>query len=567
MIASISFTKNIEQNLIKINPKMMYNLRLKLILLIFILAYPLLYAQNENPPKLVVGIVVDQMRYDYLTRFADKYSENGFKRMINEGFNFKNNHFSYVPTFTAPGHASVYTGTSPEGHGIIANDWYDKELAQEIYCVQDDEISPIGTQSNAGKKSPHRMKSTSVADMNRLHTQMRGKTIGVAIKDRAAILPAGHTANAAYWFQGKEEGKFISSSFYMDKLPKWVKKFNKSNSAKSYLKEWNTLYDIKDYKESGKDENEFEGTYKGKESATLPYDLKKLRKQNNGFDILMWSPYGNDLTTDFAIAAIEGENLGKDNKTDFLTLSFSSTDLVGHKFGVNSKEIQDTYLRLDKSIEKILSYLDDKVGKGEYTVFLTADHGGGNVPSYLNSLNIPAGYFNTPELEKKLEDFVKNEYDIDGLVQNVSNNQVFLNYKVLQDEKLDNEEVEKKIAKFILNQNKINQVFTRTQLESTSYQDHIGAAVQAGFNQKRSGDIIYVLDPATVSYDKTGSTHGSPNTYDTHVPLLFFGKGIKHGSTSRKSNIKDIAPTISSLLGIAFPNAATGKPLYIMLDK
>ena len=296
---------------------------------------------NQTPkiyvkPKLVVGIVVDQMRYDYLTRFYDKYSDGGFKRMMNEGFNCKNNHFNYIPTKTAPGHASVYTGTSPMNHGIIGNDWYDKETKTSVYCAGDSKVSPVGTEDDAGKMSPHRMLTTTFADENRFFTQMAGKTIGISIKDRGAILPAGHTANAAYWFHGKNEGVFISSTYYQEELPKWVKSFNSSKTAKSYLKDWNTLYNIKKYTESGDDLNDYEMGFKGKATATFPYDLKDLSKENGGFDIIKATPYGNSIVADFAIAAINGEDLGEDAITDALTVSFSSTAYVGYNFGVNS---------------------------------------------------------------------------------------------------------------------------------------------------------------------------------------------------------------------------------------
>lgn len=522
---------------------------------------------NEEKPKLVVGIVVDQMRYDYLTRFWDKYGDDGFKRMINEGYNFKNNHFNYVPTFTGPGHTSVWTGTSPKNHGIIGNNWYDKFSGETVYCAGDGSVNPVGTESNAGKMSPHRMKSTSVADQNRLHTQMRGKTIGVALKDRGSILPAGHSANAAYWFHGQEEGKWITSSFYMEKLPKWVNDFNDSNVAESYLKTWNTLYDIKTYTESGEDINDFEAGFKGKQNPSFPYDLAELRKENNGFEILKTVAYGNDLTTDFALKAIEAEELGLDNHTDFLTLSFSSTDYVGHNFGVNSKEIQDTYLRLDQNIAALLKELDKKVGEGKYTLFLTADHGATDVPSYLKSVKIPAGYFNSFEFLEELNTFVAEEFGDKNLIENVSNTQIFFDYDVLKKADIDAETLEKTIAHHILQLEQIAAVFTRSQLQNGNFTKGIVASIQNGFNQKRSGDVVFVLDPGFIPLiSKTGSMHGSGFMHDTHAPLIFFGNGIKQGSTSQRSEIVDIAPTISSLLGIAFPNAATGKPLYIMLD-
>lgn len=376
-------------------------------------------------PKLVVGIVVDQMRYDYLTRFFDHYGEGGFKRMMNEGFDCRNNHFNYVPTYTGPGHASVFTGSTPKYHGIISNNWYDKELKEMVYCAADPNVESVGTDFRAGKMSPHRMLTTSVADENRLFTQMRGKTIGIAIKDRGAILPAGHTANAAYWFLGMDDGIWISSTHYMNALPDWVNQFNESDVAESYFKTWDTYYDIESYVESGSDKNNFEGGFRGMETAAFPYDLAKLKAFNGGFDILKATAYGNSLTTDFALAAIEGEALGADDITDFLTISFSSTDYVGHNFGVNSKEVQDTYIRLDKDLERLFNYLDQKVGNNEYTVFLTADHGAVDVPSYLSSVKIPSGYLNYDERKEKFQKFLLDTFGTQDIVENVTNNQVF----------------------------------------------------------------------------------------------------------------------------------------------
>ncbi|WP_405296029.1 alkaline phosphatase PafA [Algibacter sp. Ld11] len=526
-------------------------------------------AQNKSDdtnPKLVVGIVVDQMRYDYLTRFANRYGEGGFKRMMNEGFNCKNNHFNYIPTYTGPGHASIYTGTTPKYHGIIANNWYDKELKTMVYCAQDDSVSSIGTKTDAGKMSTQRMKTTTFADENRLFTQMRGKTIGISVKDRGAILPAGHTANAAYWFQGKNEGNFISSSFYMDELPKWVSKFNKSGIAKSYLKPWNTLYNIETYLESGDDLNDYEGGFKGQATATFPYDLDALKSKNGGFDILKATAYGNSLVADFALAALVGEDLGKDEFTDVLTVSFSSTDYVGHNFGVNSKEIEDTYLRLDQDLERFFKGLDAEVGKGNYTVFLTADHGAINVPAYMRSKKIPAGYLNNKAMRTKLEAFMKATFSADDLIENISNNQIFLNREKLKTLNLELEDVQDAIVNEIINYTNVYKAYTATTMGKAAFTVGIEKLLQNGYNQKRSGDVLVIQDPAYISYGKTGSTHGSGLNYDTHVPLLFFGKGIKHGKTVRRTEITDIAPTISALLDINAPNFKIGEPLEFILE-
>ncbi|GAA4962265.1 alkaline phosphatase PafA [Algibacter aquimarinus] len=523
---------------------------------------------DYSNPKLVIGIVVDQMRYDYLTRFYNKYGDGGFKRMMNEGFNCKNNHFNYIPTKTGPGHASVFTGTTPKYHGVIANDWYDKENKKMVYCAGDESVKAVGTSSDAERMSPHRMQTTTFADENRLFTQLKGKSIGISIKDRGAILPAGHSANAAYWFRGKNEGNFVSSTYYMETLPKWVEDFNNSKIVESYLKEWDTYYDISTYTESGDDLNSYEGGFEGKETATFPYDLKKLfnKKKNAGFDILKYSPYGNSIVADFAIETIKAEALGKDNFTDVLTVSFSSTDYIGHNFGVNSKEIEDTYIRLDRDLERFFKFLDTQVGKESYTVFLTADHGAVDVPAYLQSLKIPAGYISNSERKNEFYKFLENSYGTKDIVENISNNQIFLNKRKLEELDLDLDDVQEAIANEQLTYKHISKAYTATTMNSVHFTDGVESLLQKGFNQKRSGDILLVDDTAYISYWKTGSTHGSGLNYDTHVPLLFFGKGIKKGQTLQKTEITDIAPTMSALLGISFPNAAIGKPLEFVLD-
>ena len=521
---------------------------------------------NTSNPKLVVGIVVDQMRYDYLTRFENKYGDGGFKRMINEGFNCKNNHFNYIPTYTGPGHASVYTGTTPKNHGIIGNNWYDKEIKKSVYCAGDDTVSSVGTKDDAGHMSPHRMKTTTFGDENRLFTQKQGKTIGISLKDRGAILPAGHTANAAYWFHGRSEGAWITSTFYMNELPIWVSDFNASQAAESYLKVWDTYYDISTYTESDSDDNTFEGGFKGKEKATFPYDLAMLKNDNRGFDILKATPYGNSLTTDFAIEAIKGEQLGQDDITDVLTVSYSSTDYVGHNFGVSSKEVEDTYIRLDKDLERFFKFLDAQVGEGNYTVFLTADHGAVEVPSYLQSMKIPSGYLDNKDTKMRFETYLNTKFKSSDLIENVSNNQIFLNRKQIDSLGLNINDVQEAIVNELIGYKHIEKVFSAHTMITSNFTTGIESLLQNGYNQKRSGDIILLSDPAYISYGKTGSTHGSGLNYDTHVPLLFFGKGITKGETYNKTVIPDIAPTISALLGISFPNASTGDVLGFVID-
>ncbi|GAL01838.1 alkaline phosphatase [Nonlabens ulvanivorans] len=523
------------------------------------------YTNDTTKPKLVVGIVVDQMRYDYLTRFYNRYGEGGFKRLMNDGFNLTNNHYNFVPTYTAPGHASIYTGTSPMNNGIIGNNWFDKFENRSIYNASDDTVEPVGTTNAEGKMSPRRLLTTTVTDELELHTQGRSKVIGISIKDRGAILPAGHAADAAYWYRGGGEGTFISSSFYINELPQWVKDYNASNPSQPYMREWNTLYPLSTYTASGTDLNDFEKAPRGKETATFPYDLPALQDENGGYSLLKATPYGNSLVADFAIAALKNEQMGMDAIPDFLAISFSSTDYVGHQYGVNAVELEDTYLRLDLELERLLNALDHQVGNDNYTVFLTADHGAVNNPAYLQSQGIAAGYFENDALEQFLTAQLKIKYSNEKIIKKISNSQVFLDYEQLEMAQLKSEDVQRFLSSLLTNYKSIDKVFTREALTNSNFTNGVGALIQNGFHHKRSGDVVYVLEPGVISYSRTGSTHGSSQSYDTHVPLLFYGAGINNGTSAQRTHIIDIAPTISSLLGISFPNGATGNPILPVL--
>ncbi|TYA59694.1 alkaline phosphatase PafA [Formosa maritima] len=535
------------------------------------------YTQNssisQKNPKLIVGIVVDQMRYDYLTRFYSKYGEGGFKRMMREGFNCKNNHFNYMPTKTGPGHASIFTGTTPKYHGIIGNRWFDKNLNADVSCVDDASYQTVGADNESGQMSPQRMVATTFADENRLFTQMRGKTIGISIKDRGAVLPAGHTANAAFWldYENNGTGNWVTSTFYMKELPKWVKEFNASSITESYFKEWNTLYPIESYTESGIDLNSFERILNGKESATFPYDLEGIKSLNGNFKIIAESPYGNNLTTDFALAAIDGEKLGQDENTDILTISYSSTDKIGHDYGVNAKETQDTYLRLDLDLERLFKALDEKVGLGQYTVFLTSDHGAQDVPAYLTSEKIPAGLFDESAMFDDINELLEKNYGVENLVLSRANNQLFFDHALIEKKSLDLQSIKITAANALLKYDLIDKVFITSEINilENSY-GYVENMLANGHNQKRSGEVLFIYKPAIFKdthWNRTGTDHHSGFNYDTHVPLLFFGKGIVQGSTFRRTDIVDIAPTISALLGISFPNGSIGMPLEFVLDK
>ncbi|MBE7442412.1 MAG: alkaline phosphatase family protein [Flavobacteriales bacterium] len=519
------------------------------------------FAQQQKP-KLVVGIVIDQMRYDYLDRYWNKFSDDGFKKIVNGGFNCKNTHYNYMPTYTGPGHASIYTGTTPENHGIIANDWYNKKTKKMIYCAEDTTVKTIGSSSKEGLMSPKNMVTTTITDQLKLNTNFKGKVIGVSLKDRGAILPAGHKADAAYWFEGKNTGKWISSSYYLNQLPKWVQEVNKKNSANTYLsKPWNTLLPIADYSESIADNNPYEGIFKGEKTPTFPHNLPALRDSNENYSLIKNTPFGNNITTEMALAAIVGENLGDDLFTDFLAVSYSSPDYIGHQYGPMSVEVQDNYLRLDQDIAQLLTFLESKFAKNDVLIFITADHGAVDVPQFLIDNHIPAGYFDKKKMVADLKTFCLTKWNAE-LIENISNGNVFLNHEIIAKNNLNVAQIEQEIANYLLTFEGVSQTFTATTLKTTVITENIAANIQRGFNQVRSGDVVYVLASGWINAGySTGTTHGSPYHYDTHVPLIWYGNQIPAGETTKKVVIPDIAATLAVLLNINAPSACTGNPI------
>ena len=521
-----------------------------------------------NPPKLMVGITVDQMRYDYLTKYWKDYSEEGFKKLIREGYTCKNHHFSYAPTYTGPGHASIYTGTTPAYHGIIGNNWYDKYEKSSKYCTGDSTVYGVGDSSLAGQMSPRNMLSSTITDELKLHSNGRSKIIGVSIKDRGAILPAGHLADAAYWFVGGDQGNFISSSYYMDELPDWVNTFNSSGYKDSLmLLGWNMLKPGESYDESIIDNNQYEAPFTGKLQPAFPYNFTQLADSNGGFDLIKGSPLGNAIVTEMAIKCLKNEALGQDEFTDFLAVSFSSTDYVGHRFAPAARETQDCYLRLDLEIARLISELDSSIGKGNYTVFLTADHGAVHNPNYLKRLRMPSGYFKLDEVSSRVNAALKNSFGLEGLIESYSNDQLFFNDSLIAATKLDITKLEEIASKAALGYEGVYIALTRTQLVNTEFSSGLNQVLQNGFSTKYSGDVIIVPRPGWMSYPTTGTSHGSPFTYDTHVPLLFYGNGISPGFTDNRTHIKDIASTVASILGVQMPNTNTGEPILEILGQ
>ena len=537
-----------------------------LFFLLILLGYS---ASSENKkPKLVVAIVIDQMRYDFLENLSHRYSDNGFNRLVNEGFNCKNNFFNYVPTVTGPGHSSISTGSTPKTHGIVGNNWYDRKRKRSIYCTDDSNYNNVGGDDYSGNKSPNNLLVETFADINKMSNNNKSKTISIAIKDRGSILMGGKTADAAYWYYGKERAQWITSTFYMNQIPDWVKEFNKEDNLEKYLEDWNTLEDISNYENHEIDNNSFEKLFKGKDNSAFPYDTKSLMKHNDCFDMIKETPYGNTMTTDFAIEAIVNENLGKRGVTDVITVGYSSTDYIGHSFGVASVETQDTYIRLDLEIQKFLSFLDKEIGKNEYSLFLTADHGVLEIPAYLSSTGVNAQAVSENDLVnkvlKKLNDVLGIE--VKKLIANVDNSQIYLNDEVISEMNLNKSKVVNELVKILESFDFISKAYTADFILGSSELIEYEKLIQNGYHNERSGDIALILKENVIFYNGKGTTHGSGYNYDTHVPLIFYGYGIKKGETLNHTEIPDIAPTISKLLGLEMKNS-TGKVLDFIFEK
>ena len=528
---------------------------------LFLLLVSLSYAQQR--PKLVVGIVVDQMKMEYLYRFNDDFSPNGFKRLIKNGYTFHNMHYNYLPTYTAPGHAAIYTGTTPAVNGIVGNEWFSRKLGKDIYCTEDASVKTIGDGTKIeGEMSPKNLLSTTITDELRLATNFKGKVIGMSLKDRGAILPAGHFANWAFWYS--KTGSFISSTFYGENLPTWVTDFNNEKHYLPYInKGWNLYKPIATYNESLSDDNIYEGKLYGTKPV-FPYNLKEMFDKNDA-GIIRATPFGNDLLAEFAMKAIETEQLGNDEITDFLTVSFSSTDYVGHILGPRSIELQDTYLRLDQTIATFLAYLDKTVGKNNYLLFLTADHAGAENATFLKDNKYNVSNVEPKEIVKGLKKFSTDTFGAD-LVLDYSNFNLFFNKEIIKNKVLDLSKVKLAFKEYLLTQEQVKTVYTEEEILANSGSDLYLDFIAKGYDATQNGDLVVLDKPAFIEYGATGTSHGTVYSYDTHVPLLFYGWKIPKGETSDKKYITEIAPTIAQKIKVAFPNGSECEVLSEILN-
>ncbi|MFM2135980.1 MAG: hypothetical protein RL021_1380 [Bacteroidota bacterium] len=525
-------------------------------------------AKNGSParPALVVGLVVDQMRYDYLYRYTKNYTEKGFRRLLREGYTCENAHYDYVPTYTAPGHACIYTGSVPSVNGIISNDWYDRESKQSIYCVNDTTVSAVGTTSISGKMSPRRLLSTTVTDELRFATNYRSKVVAVALKDRGSVLPGGFTANAAYWHD-PYKNNWVTSTYYMEDLPEWAKRFNDRRLTDTLTAQpWNLLLAPEQYTGSTADDTPYEGPFKTETRPVFPHDLPVIRKEDS--ELIRKTPFGNTYTLEFAKAAVDGERLGKNGETDFLAVSLSSPDYVGHQFGVNAMETEDTYVRLDRELAEFIDFLDNRIGRNNYLLFLTADHGACPNPEFNADHRIPSAVMEEKPMRDSIRMLLLKQFGDSSMMISAGSTGIYLDREKIQKNKLDAAKVEEACAKYVLRFKGVSNAWTATELSRSLTREGIARLVQRGFHVQRSADVCIQLQPGWIDwYRKQGTSHGSSYAYDTHVPVVFFGGGVRAGETHLPVSVCDIAPTVAAWLSIQEPSGCVGKPIEPLLRR
>lgn len=548
----------------------------RIVLSLFLLVLIPVFGQgNEAPknPKLVVGIVIDQMRYEYLYRFYNDFGDDGFKKLMRDGMNCRNTNYNYVPTYTGPGHASIYTGTTPANHGIVANSWYSKEEGKLVNCVEDASVTPVQGTDAYGKFSPTRLKTNTITDQLKL-TDRESKVISVSLKNRGAILPGGHMSDGSYWFD-YSNGKFITSSFFKDAMPNWVKSFNdKAYPKKDLTRTWDLMLDSSNYTESRVDDYAYEVTLPGKEKPVFPYDFSEMMKGQTDFEMFGFTPYSNTTLLRLAKAGVKNESLGEDEHTDFLNVSISATDIIGHAFGPYSREIQDTYIRLDKDLADFLTFLDEEVGEGEYLLFLTADHAVEPIPQYLMDHKLMANYFDVSDFKKALEKHITSNFDVDtnSVISAIKNQQIYLDDQLMIERKVDRDVLIKSMKSFIFTQKGVKNVFLKSDLLMSNQLNELNELINKGIHHRESGDLIFMLEPGYLAVGghtkehKEGTSHGSPYGYDTDVPLLWYGWTTPTKEVLRKVNITDITATLQRILNLPKANGCTGKVIVEYFD-
>lgn len=518
-----------------------------------------------DKPSLIIGIVVEQLRFDQIERLRDRFSDNGIKRMINEGTFFRNASYDYMLTQSAPGFSTIATGTEPAYHGITSDNWYVPLKNEFIYCTKDISVNPVGGSYESGLHSPVNLNASTFADELKIATGKKSKVFSVGVKEQSAILTAGHSTDGVFWYDNVTGG-WMSSTYYVQALPSWVNDFNAMRRQEAYLNSsWTLLKEAEAYSTCLPDSNKFEKGFGGQNY--FPYDLNKLSKsggrnsdRNNAF--LRETPFADALTTDFAIKLIEEEELGKDDVTDFLSICYSSTDYIGHRFGPSSVETADAIFRLDKNIETLLNYLNDNLGKRNILVYFTSAHGVAELPQVMADNRVPSGYFMQNQALQLLRSYLNAVYGEGDWVKGFTERQVFLNRTLIEDARLQIEDVQKRTARFLNQFTGVASAYPYYAFEANDFGNGHLRKIINSFSAQRSGDVIITLLPGWVEAEEGHLTgHNSPYEYDSHVPLIWYGWTVNRSTVMRKVNLTDVAATLSSLCRIPYPNACTGEPM------
>ncbi|MCG8412253.1 MAG: alkaline phosphatase family protein [Bacteroidales bacterium] len=524
-------------------------------------------AQNHinKTPKLVVGIVIEQMRHEMLLRYWESFGENGFKRIINNGVLCSQAHCNYLITQNGPGHASIVTGTNPSDHGIVSDNWYNKLNNRIVGCANDPKFY-FENGKLIKNYSPQNIICSTLGDEMKLANNSRSKVVAISLNPVSSVISGGKLANYAFWFN-VADGTWQTGSYYSDSLPLWVDDFNNKGFQDIYMdKNWASMHSLSDnYKNSLPDDNNFELGFENYRH-TFPYDLSYLKKRSGDYKYLKYSPYGNTFTKDFAISAIVNEKLGKDQYPDFLSLSFSASNYVGQLFGPRSVEFEDVFLRLDKDLEHLINFLDKEVGLDNVLIYVTSDRGVADVPEYLMYKKQNAGIFDGAKAVTLLNSYLSVLHKDGEWIKSYYSRQIYFNQSLIDETGVDLFELQQNVASFMVQFNGVANAFPGLTINSTSFQSGVNQRVQNTYNQKRSGDVIVNLEPGWIEKNGKATNSGSAYAYDTHVPLIWFGWKTQQKHLDKSVEVIDIAPTISWILNITAPNSATGKPIYDILQ-
>lgn len=521
------------------------------------------YPGTPQKPKLVIRIVVEQMRHEMLLRYWENFSEEGFRKLVNEGILCKNAKINYSNVASSTGFASIATGAYPSMHGIISNNWYNRLSDSMVYCIGDGKYQSLGGHKQNGRYSTGNLLASTTGDeMKLIDDQSRVFSIG--LNPVSSLLGAGKLNDGAYWFDDTT-ANWMSNTYYMDSLPDWVRDFNGKDLENIYMgRKWETLLPDSAYTRKANDGNGEETGFEMLKRKRFPYSLQKVKSRLGSFEYLKYTPFGNTYTNDFAVTLILNEQLGKDDHTDLLNLAFSSSAYVNELFGSRSVEMEDLFLRLDRQIAHLLSFLEEELGKSNVLVVLTSDKGSADPYEFRKEKGLTTGKFNPKEGLSLLNAYLNVVYGRDDWVTAYAGKQIYLDHTLIDLKGEDVNDFQNKISRFMVKKAGVAYAVKANSLQNQHFSDGMHKKMQNSFHPKRSGDVLLVFEPGSVEYPRRV---GSIYNYDTHIPLIWWGNGITSGVIGEEVSLRDIAPTISHRLNIPLPDASSGRSLLPLVDE